>query len=60
MTTIVIDNKEYDTDQLSEEAKQNLISLQFVQNEIKKMQAQIAVFKKAEAGYAKTLKDLIE
>ena len=52
MAKVVIDNTEYDTDSFSEEAKQNLISLQFVQNEIKRMQAQMAVYRKAESGYA--------
>ena len=60
MAKVVIDNTEYDTDNFNEEAKQNLISLQFVQNEIKRMQAQMAVYRKAESGYAKALKENIE
>ena len=60
MAKVIIDNKEYETDNFSEEAKQNLVSLQFVQGEIKRLKAQMAVYRKAEVGYAQTLKEEIE
>ena len=40
MPTIKIDNKEYDVDSLSNEAKAQLGSIQFVDNEIARLQAQ--------------------
>ncbi len=60
MAAITIDGKEYDTDNLSTEAKNQLASLQFVRNELTKLSAQIAVYKTAEAGYAKALKEELE
>ena len=57
MATITIDGTEYDTDKLSEAAKAQVVSLQFVQKEIQRLEAQIAVYKTAEAGYAKALQN---
>ncbi len=56
MATITIDGKEFEYDSLSDKAKENLVSLQFVQTELKRVEAQIAVYKTAEIGYAKALK----
>ena len=56
MATITIDDQEYNTENLSTEAKNQVSSLQFVRAELIRMNAQIAVFKTAEAGYAKALK----
>ena len=39
MAQVTIDGKEYDFDSLSDKAKANLISLQFVQGELKKFEA---------------------
>ena len=60
MATVTIDGKEYDLDSLSKEAKEQLASLQFVQGEIKRLEAQIAVFKTAAVGYTNELKKEIE
>ena len=60
MATITIDNKEYDTDDLSTEAKNQVASLNFVRSELAKLNAQIAVYKTAEAGYAKALQNELE
>jgi hypothetical protein len=57
MATITIDGAEYDTDNLSESAKAQVVSLQFVQQELARLEAQIAVYRTAEAGYAKALKE---
>jgi hypothetical protein len=57
MATITIDDVQYDTDHLSDDAKAQVVSLQFVQQEVTRLEAQIAVFKTAEAGYAKALKE---
>lgn len=60
MAKVNIDGKEYEFDDLSDKAKANLISLQFVQGELKRLDAQIAVFKTAEVGYVKELKSEID
>ena len=57
MANINIDGKEYDVDQLSDKSKEQIASLQFVQNEMKKLTAQIAVYKTAAAAYTAALKN---
>jgi len=56
MATIKIDGKDYDLDNLNENAKQQVNSLQFVQAEIRKLEGQIAVCKTAAATYTSALK----
>ena len=55
MTTIKIDNIDYDTDKLSEEAKGQLVSLQFCDQELARLQAQTAAYQTARIAYAKAL-----
>lgn len=55
MATINIDGNEYDISSLSEAAKAQVVSLQFVQSELQRLEAQVAVYRTAEAGYAKAL-----
>ena len=55
MPTIKIDNKEYDFDKLSDEAKSQLISLQFCEQELQRLQAQAAAYQTARQTYAKAL-----
>jgi hypothetical protein len=55
MTTINIDNIEYDTDKLSDEAKAQLVSLQFCDQELARLQAQAAAIQTARMAYAKAL-----
>ena len=55
MTTINIDNVEYDTDKLSDEAKAQLVSLQFCDQELQRLQAQAAAIQTARMAYAKAL-----
>lgn len=55
MTTIKIDNKEYDLDTLSDEAKAQLQSLQFVDAELQRLNAQAAVLQTARMSYSKAL-----
>lgn len=52
---ITIDNKEYDLDQLSAEAKAQLASIQFVDAELARLQAQAAALQTARNAYAKAL-----
>ena len=59
MTTIKIDNVEYDTDKLSDEAKAQLISLQFCDKELQRLQAQAAAYQTARMAYAKALNEAL-
>ncbi len=56
MAKVNLDGKEYDIDSLSESAKAQVASLQFVQSELLRLQAQTAVYKTAEAAYINALK----
>ena len=60
MATITIDGQEYNTDNLSEEAKSQVASLQFVRSELMRLNGQVAVYKTAEAGYANALKSELD
>ena len=56
MTQITIDDKPYDLESLSNESKAQLGSLQFVDSEIARLQAQLAAMQTARIGYANALK----
>ena len=60
MATITIDDKEYNLDDLSNQAKEQLASIQFVQGEMKKLEGQMAVYKTALAAYTSALKAELE
>ena len=60
MATITIDNKDYDMDNLSDAAKEQVASLQFVQGEIKRTEAQLAVMRTAASAYSNALKNELE
>ena len=55
MTTLKTNNVDYDTDKLSDEAKAQLISLQFCDQELARLQAQAAAYQTARMAYAKAL-----
>jgi hypothetical protein len=55
MPTIKIDDVEYDLDKLSDEAKAQLISMQFCEQELQRLQAQAAAYQTARHAYAKAL-----
>ena len=55
MPTISIDNQDYDLDTLSIEARAQLQSLQFVDAELARLQAQAAVLQTARMAYSKAL-----
>lgn len=59
MPMIKIDDKEYDSDKLPDEAKAQLLSLQFVDAEIQRLNAQVAVFQTARATYGRALGQLL-
>ncbi len=56
MPTVTIDNREYDLDTLSEDARAQLQSLQFVNAELARLQAQAAVLQTARSAYSQALK----
>ena len=56
MTTVKIDNIEYDVDTLSDDAKGQLGSLQFVDLEIGRMQAHLAAMQTARIAYGNALR----
>ena len=60
MATIKIDDQEYDTDDLSDKAKEQIVSLQFVQGELKKLEGQMAVYRTAQSAYTTALKNEID
>ena len=57
MSRIKIDNKEYDLETLPDNVKEQLASLQFVDAETQRLQAQLAVLQTARIAYAKALND---
>ena len=59
MPTINIDNIEYDTDKLSDDAKAQLVSLQFCDQELQRLQAQAAAIQTARMAYAKALQSAL-
>ena len=56
MAKITIDEKEYETDDMSDEAKTQLQSLQFVKSELQRLQAKGAVLQTASVAYTAALK----
>lgn len=55
MTTITIDNVNYETEKLSDEAKAQLVSLQFCDQELARLQAQTAAIQTARIAYSRAL-----
>ena len=60
MTTIKIDDKEYDIDKLSDEAKAQLASIQFCDQELQRLQAQAAAYQTARIAYSKALNEQLD
>jgi len=59
MTTINIDNKDYEVESLSEDARAQLASLQYVDAELIRLQAQLAAMQTARNAYASALNTLL-
>jgi hypothetical protein len=57
MPKITIDNMEYNTEDLSDNGKAQLASLQFVEAQIKKLQSEISVYQTARNAYIAALKN---
>jgi len=59
MTKITIDNKDYEIESLSEDARAQLASLQYVDAELVRLQAQLAALQTARNAYASALSGLL-
>ena len=57
---VTIDGKEYNLDELSEKAKKNLASLQFVDTQINQLNNEWAISDTARIGYMNALKKEIK
>ena len=60
MAKVVLDGKEYEFDELSDEAKAQVTSLQFVNQEIQRLEAQMAICKTAQSAYSGALKNIVD
>jgi hypothetical protein len=60
MPKIKINNTEYDTDTLSEAAKQQLQMLALTETEIKRLQAQLAIAQTAKNAYLRALAEAVK
>lgn len=56
MAKITVDDVEYDTDNFSDNGKAQLASLQFLSIHMRRLQAEIAVYKTAHNSYLGALK----
>ena len=59
MSIIKIDGQDYESDTLPDAAKQQLQSLQYVDNELARLQAQAAVLQTARISYSKALREAL-
>ena len=59
MPNITIDGKEYDTDQLSDEARNQLVSIQFADRKIQELKLELAAFQTARNAYARAVTDML-
>lgn len=59
MSTIKIDDIDYDLDSLSAQANEQLQNLQFVDQELARLQAKTAVLQTARSSYANALKEAL-
>jgi len=56
---IKIDGQEYDVDSFSQEAKAQLLSIQFIDKELVRLQMQVAALQTARNAYAMGLKSVM-
>jgi len=59
MSSISIDNKQYDYESLPSEAKTQLANLQFVDSELARLKAKAAVLQTARVAYSRALTELL-
>ena len=59
MPNITIDGKEYDIDELSDEAKAQVASLNFVDQELARLTARVAAMQTARNTYGRALNEIL-
>ena len=59
MATITIDNIEYNADNLSDQAKQQLQMIQIADQEVTRLNAQLAIIQTARAAYINALRQVL-
>ena len=59
MDSITIDDKEYDLDSLSDEAKEHVASLNYVDDDLRRLALRVAALQTARNTYSLALKDLL-
>ena len=59
MAKITIDEKDYDVDDLSDEAKAQVVSLNFVDAELNRLQLKVAAMQTARNAYASALNSML-
>ncbi len=59
MASVSIEGREYDPDKLSEQARQLLTSVNVVDQEIRRLQAQLAIFQTARRAYVTALQQAL-
>ena len=60
MSKITIDNEEYETDDLSDEANAQIQSLLFVTNELTRLEAKTAALQTARGAYSQALQNALK
>ena len=60
MSTIKINGKDYNTESLSREAKKQLHAIQVTDQEIQRLNIQLAIAKTARSAYAKVLSESLQ
>ena len=59
MPKITVDNRDYELESLSDEAKAQVVSIQFVDQEITRLQAQLAAMQTARIAYGNELQRVL-
>jgi len=59
MAMIKIDGKDFDTDKMSDQSKAQLVNLRFVDTELDRLQAKMAVLQTARQVYVNALKQAL-
>jgi hypothetical protein len=60
MPNITVDGVDYNTEDLSENGKAQLASLQFLEVQMKKIQSELAIYQTARNAYMRALQDELE
>jgi len=60
MPKITIDDKDYETDDMSDDAKAQIQALQFVTSELARMELKVAAFQTARNAYAQALQSALD